>query len=629
MSDRASPCVFVRATWELLSSVQQECLRALARATLGWGYRWGREFEAAFVVTCSTPEELPVGIAMYNGTTQRGPTAGDIVVLFRSPDPDAILRDAMLAAAQGALIIAEPDPLVAQRFDGVLASFSSPSNLVETIFGYLDQPTALDRVASVGTSRAEEIKHPLISIIIFVYNGATYIREAIESALAQDYNRYEVIVIDDGSTDETPTIVRSMESPRLRYERQKHAGAPFARNHGLRLAKGEFIIWLGADDVLRASCVSSHVEVLRKHPAADVVYGDLVMCDADLRELKPLQYDEWSGRENVLPAAMIRTNVIPDGGTLIRKECFNRVGDYNIEFPRAHDYEWWTRLIGHARFKHNSSTIYSWRWHGKNLGAGSGKTIDLSFEARIVEGLCHRFAMEQLFPELSWKDRQRERIEALAHAKVAEILASYGDAKGAIAHLEAGAECFPLPEIHHAIQSLRHQQSEPASLPDSKTATSQTGDSTDQRKVQIGGLSVTYLITNILGVTGGNQTLLRQANALVERGHQVTIVTRSSRPSWCSINADVVHVGEREPMWKAVPRSDVVISTYFLNTAELVSVKAKTKVYFAQGDQFIFDDTCRSAHPDVKKLHGLMKEMSRVSYLIPGMKFIAKFPGVR
>ena len=54
-----------------------------------------------------------------------------------------------------------------------------------------------------------------------------------------------------------------------------------------------------------------------------------------------------------------------------------------------------------------------------------------------------------------------------------------------------------------------------------------------------------------------------------------------------------------------------------------MSVKAKTKVYFAQGDQFIFDDTCRSAHPDVKKLHGLMKEMSRVSYLIPGMKFIA------
>ncbi|HUI65521.1 MAG TPA: glycosyltransferase, partial [Bacteroidota bacterium] len=137
------------------------------------------------------------------------------------------------------------------------------------------------------------------------------------------------------------------------------------------------------------------------------------------------------------------------------------------------------------------------------------------------------------------------------------------------------------------------------------------------------GMSVTYLITSILGITGGNQTLLHQANALVDRGHQVTIVTRTGPPDWLSLKAKVIQVPAKGPMAPHVPSSDVVIATYFMNAAELAAIDAPVKIYFAQGDQFIFDDRCKSTNPDIKKLHAMLKELSRASYLLPGVRFLA------
>ena len=136
-------------------------------------------------------------------------------------------------------------------------------------------------------------------------------------------------------------------------------------------------------------------------------------------------------------------------------------------------------------------------------------------------------------------------------------------------------------------------------------------------------LSITYLITSLLGITGGNQTLLRQANALIDRGHHVTIVSRTGPPAWFPLKAKVVQVPGKGPMAPHVPPSDVVIATYFMNAAELPAIEAPVKIYFAQGDQFIFDDRCRSKKPDIKKLHAMLKELSRASYLLPGVRFVA------
>src|SRR6516225_5169415 len=103
-------------------------------------------------------------------------------------------------------------------------------------------------------------------------------------------------------------------------------------------------------------------------------------------------------------------------------------------------------------------------------------------------------------------------------------------------------------------------------------------------------LRITYLITSILGITGGNQTLLRQAEELRRRGHEVTIVTYSPKPKWFELTVRVIQVPQGQPLAPSVPPSDVVVATCFLNAHELPAVQAPVKVYQARGDQFVFAD---------------------------------------
>jgi len=136
-------------------------------------------------------------------------------------------------------------------------------------------------------------------------------------------------------------------------------------------------------------------------------------------------------------------------------------------------------------------------------------------------------------------------------------------------------------------------------------------------------LTVTYLISSILGVTGGNQTLLNQANALIDRGHRVYIVTHSEKPDYFTIKANVTQVPDNGPMSKYIPKSDAVISTYFSNTVELTRIDAPVRIYYAQGDQFIFEDETTRLSPEKERKKKVVKEFSRASYLYPGIKFIA------
>jgi glycosyltransferase involved in cell wall biosynthesis len=134
----------------------------------------------------------------------------------------------------------------------------------------------------------------------------------------------------------------------------------------------------------------------------------------------------------------------------------------------------------------------------------------------------------------------------------------------------------------------------------------------------LASLRVTYLISSILGVTGGNQTLLRQADELQRRGHDVTIVTYTPKPDWFTFKMRVVQVAAGQAMAPHVPPSDVVISTYFMNAHELLAVKAAVKVYYAQGDQFVFADTTLADSPENRR----WRELSRDSYLLPEVRFV-------
>jgi glycosyltransferase involved in cell wall biosynthesis len=112
---------------------------------------------------------------------------------------------------------------------------------------------------------------PKISVVIPAYNAERYLREALESVLAQHYPALDILVIDDGSADGTAGVAQSVAG--VRYVPQKNAGAAAARNHGVRLAEGEWIAFLDADYLRTEEKLSRQSQVLREKPGIDIVLG--------------------------------------------------------------------------------------------------------------------------------------------------------------------------------------------------------------------------------------------------------------------------------------------------------------------------------------------------------------------
>jgi glycosyltransferase involved in cell wall biosynthesis/Flp pilus assembly protein TadD/ubiquinone/menaquinone biosynthesis C-methylase UbiE len=305
-----------------------------------------------------------------------------------------------------------------------------------------------------------------ISIVIPTYNRAEYIREAIQSALAQTHSADDILVVDDGSTDNTPAILAEFPQDKVRYIRKEHEGAPSTRNAGVKEARGEWIVWLDSDDVLLPDALKAHLDKLKQVPDADVFYGDLIITDNHMQPQRAFQYEDWYGRRAELIGRMFKECVIPNGGSMIHKACYDRIGWYDESFLRAHDYQWWTRLLDVAKFKHVGTTIYKWRWHHTNMSSGSVPVVDFSYEARIAVSMLQRYSLEALFPDLNWGDRDRSL--GIAFLQIGDLfmqrkdprraihhyLESLSAGKNAVCHNNMGVAYCALTEYQNAIDAF-------------------------------------------------------------------------------------------------------------------------------------------------------------------------------
>ncbi|GJQ50989.1 MAG: glycosyl transferase [Candidatus Kuenenia stuttgartiensis] len=123
------------------------------------------------------------------------------------------------------------------------------------------------------------MNNPLVSVIIPTYNGSRFIKETIQSALDQTYRNLEIIVIDDGSTDNTPEIVKSTNNQKVTYIRQENAGAAMARNLGINISKGEYIAFLDHDDLWLPHKLERQLLLFGKNPMVAMVYSDTFIID--------------------------------------------------------------------------------------------------------------------------------------------------------------------------------------------------------------------------------------------------------------------------------------------------------------------------------------------------------------
>lgn len=136
---------------------------------------------------------------------------------------------------------------------------------------------------------------PLISVIMPAFNAEAFIEEAVRSVLDQTWDRWELIVIDDGSTDGTRNVLASFTDPRIQAFHQPNAGVSASRNRALDLARGEYVAFLDADDVLPPRSLEARAEILRTRPECSFADGVVLAMDSTTRELRTIHQPTYHG----------------------------------------------------------------------------------------------------------------------------------------------------------------------------------------------------------------------------------------------------------------------------------------------------------------------------------------------
>jgi glycosyltransferase involved in cell wall biosynthesis len=210
------------------------------------------------------------------------------------------------------------------------------------------------------------MSEPLVSVVIPTYNQAQYLGQSIQSALDQTYLSREIIVVDDGSTDETPSVVESFGS-QVSYIRQENQGLAGARNTGIRIAQGEFVALLDSDDMWLPTFLSSLISLTFEKPNAAVYY-----CGVRYIDINGCLLPQQAGVKQVPPeemyAAILRANHVIPSTVLMRRSVIISAGLFDIAFRRLQDWELWIRLLckGYT-FASLSNYLVAYRVHRNRL----------------------------------------------------------------------------------------------------------------------------------------------------------------------------------------------------------------------------------------------------------------------
>ncbi|MBN3039544.1 MAG: glycosyltransferase [Candidatus Omnitrophica bacterium] len=213
------------------------------------------------------------------------------------------------------------------------------------------------------------LKKKLISVIMPVYNigASSYIAQAFQSIYSQDYKNLEIVVVDDGSSDDSEKIIKQLSGP-INYIRQKHQGVSSARNKGLENARGEIIAFLDSDDLWPEDKLKKQSLELNSSKSRDVILGLTQIC---MKDKANKTKDKASCSEVGSP--YLSYNL---GSALFKKSVFEKAGKFNSSLSFAEDYDWFMR----ARESKVSIVVIReislfYRLHDKNM-SGDKKQIE-------------------------------------------------------------------------------------------------------------------------------------------------------------------------------------------------------------------------------------------------------------
>ena len=246
--------------------------------------------------------------------------------------------------------------------------------------------------------------NPLVSVIMTVYNCAEYIGDAIESVLIQNYPKFELIIINDGSTDSTKEVISRYEDQRIRYFYQENAGMSNALNHAVRQARGQYIMPLDADDMMTADFIAAHLAEFEKHPDVDLVYCDVLLIDENSKPIRIMNKPEYQDRRHLIRDLFRAGHPVVPFRLGIKRTVYDEIGLYDEKLKVGMDYDMMRRFVKVGLKEHHlSEPLHLRRMHADSLsGNQSAQKAKCHFE--VIKRFIDTFAYDELFPDVAWDE---------------------------------------------------------------------------------------------------------------------------------------------------------------------------------------------------------------------------------
>jgi glycosyltransferase involved in cell wall biosynthesis len=238
---------------------------------------------------------------------------------------------------------------------------------------------------------------PLISVVLPTYNRAHWLPRAVESVLAQDMPDWELIIVDDCSTDDTFSVAEDFAArdSRIRVIHNPiNRKLPASLNIGFAEAAGKYFTWTSDDNLYRPQALRVLSQALNDHPDVDIVYSALTLIDADDRPI---------GTRPTLPMRYLTFKNVPGASFMYRREVHEALGGYNEALFLVEDYDFWLRASVRFKMLGLPDDLYLARMHEQNLTVSRKQDIILAREKLLLHHL----------PHLTWANR-KDRMEAYA-----------------------------------------------------------------------------------------------------------------------------------------------------------------------------------------------------------------------
>ncbi len=226
-----------------------------------------------------------------------------------------------------------------------------------------------------------------VSVVITCYNYGKYIARCVESVLGQTFQDFEIIIVDDGSTDNTGEIIAPyLTDSRIHYIKQENAGQAVAKNAGIINSKSEFIAFLDADDLWDHTKLEKQIPLF-SDPYVGVVYSSSRYIDGDGKDfIFRIESDYMMPKSGYVSKHLLFDNFVPFSSSVVRRECFERVGLFNESLSMGIDWDLWLRISVYYQFQYVDEPLLLYR-----IGHSGQMSRNLEKRIRCADSIFQAF----------------------------------------------------------------------------------------------------------------------------------------------------------------------------------------------------------------------------------------------